>query len=77
MNKCKCKFGEKVCEYRDGYLDTYKHMKPEDRPRRLLHQEFHRLEEEMDELCSSTYYRELTEKEEERREWLGRLLLSG
>jgi len=52
-------------------------MKPEDRPRRLLHQEFHRLEEEMDELCSSTYYRELTEKEEERREWLGRLLLSG
>ena len=75
MDKQKCKFGEKFCEYYDGYLDTYKYITPEDRPRRLSHEEFHRLEEEMGELCGCTYYRNLTEEEEERMEWLERLLL--
>ena len=76
IDKCGCEFDEELCEYKWSYLEEYERIKPEGRPRRLTHREFHELEGEMIDLCTLTNVRELTSDEKKRMEKLGRLLLA-
>ena len=74
MDKYGCEFDKQLCEYKWGYLEEYKRTKPEDRPRRLTHREFHELEDEMERLCILASV--LTPDEKRRMEELGMLLLA-
>lgn len=74
MDKYGCKFDKELCEYKGGYPEEYKKIKPGDRPRRLTHREFHEPEDEMERLCVSASV--LAPDEKKRMEELGRLLLA-